>query len=88
VSWLSVNRGHGPQPQPGGSWMSGPCINATRPSAPLPQFNPSALALAVQRLLGERGITVIVDLGNANMVVTAAADLLRAMGVAPDGQAR
>jgi hypothetical protein len=44
--------------------------------------------LAVQRLLGERGITVVVDLGNANTAVTAAADLLRALGVASGAQAR
>ena len=88
MSMRSMNPGDGPQPQPGGGWISGPCTNPARPSAALPQYNPSALVLAVQRLLGERGITVIVDLGNANTAVTAAADLLRALGVVPGVQVR
>jgi hypothetical protein len=67
--------------RPGG-WLSGPCPPA-RPSAPLPEFNPSVLVLDVQRLLAERGITVVVDLGNANTATIAPADLLRALGVAP-----
>jgi hypothetical protein len=83
---ISTSPADDPQPHSGGGWISGPCINPPRLSAPLPQYNPSALVLAVQRLLGERGITVIVDLGNANTAVAAATDLLRALGVAPGGR--
>jgi hypothetical protein len=85
---LSMSAGDDPEPQPGGGWMSGPCANPPRPTAPLPRFNPSTLVLAVQRLSGERGISVVVDLGNANTAVTAAAHLLRALGVASGAQAR
>lgn len=52
-------------------------------SVPLPRVNPSRLVLDVQRLLGERGVTVVVDMGNANAAIAAASDLLRALGVVP-----
>jgi hypothetical protein len=52
-------------------------------SAPLPTYNPSVLVLRVQELLARDGITIVVDLGNANTALYAAADLLRALGVAP-----
>lgn len=55
----------------------------TGQSAPLPQYSPYALVVAVQRLLGQRGIVTIVDLGDCNTAAIAAADLLRAIGVAP-----
>jgi len=55
-----------------------------RPSAPLPAYNPSLLVLEVVEILGRNGITVIVDLGNSNTAIHAAADLLRAVGVRPE----
>ena len=88
VSVLSMGRGEAAEPQPGGGWISGACTHAPRPSASLPRFNPSAVVLAVQRILGEQGITAIVDFGNADVAVNAAADLLRALGVAPGVPAR
>lgn len=71
-----------PDPQPGGGWLSGPCTEP-RPSAALPQYNPSMVVIAVVELLGRNGITVVVDLGNAQTAITAAADLLRSLGCAP-----
>ena len=56
--------------------------------AALPQFNPSVLVLEVQRVLGVHGIKVLVDMGNASTAVTAASDLLRALGVAPSASPR
>jgi adenine/guanine phosphoribosyltransferase-like PRPP-binding protein len=51
--------------------------------APLPRYSPSVLVMRVQELLVREGITVVVDLGNTGTAVLAAADLLRALGVAP-----
>jgi hypothetical protein len=57
-------------------------VNPER-EARLPVYNPSTLALTVQRILGESGVTTVIELSNVDEVVSAAANLLRALGVAP-----
>lgn len=53
------------------------------PTRRLPEYNPSLLVLRVQEVLARDGIAVVVDGLNAQTSVTAAADLLRALRVAP-----
>jgi hypothetical protein len=48
-----------------------------------PQYNPSILVLDVQRLLGVKGIQVVIDQHNVVTATTAAADLLNALHVMP-----
>ena len=65
--------------------MTEPTVSTGRPrrSAQLPRYSPTTLVMDVQRLLRESGIATLIDLGNANTAIYAAADLLRALGVAP-----
>ena len=54
-----------------------------RRTARLPRYSPTTLVMDVQRLLREAGITTLVDLGSAGTAINIAAELLRALGVAP-----
>lgn len=60
-----------------GQWLSGP-MRDTRP-----EFNPAYLVHAIERLLREHGITIDPAPGQINVAVSAAADLLTALGVRP-----
>ncbi len=51
--------------------------------APPREYNPSKLVADVMAVLGQHGIEVIVDGNNATVATTAAADLLRSLGVDP-----
>lgn len=55
----------------------------TVPPTPAPQYNPAVLVLDVQRVLGQKGIHVVIDQPTAYAAQLAAADLLRALHVEP-----
>jgi hypothetical protein len=59
-----------------GSWISGP-MNTND------EFNPAYLSFRVKELLAEHGVRVDLAPGQMSVVSLAAADLLRALGVAP-----
>jgi hypothetical protein len=83
------------QPEPGGAWLSGPMIGEpsnvqwpadipvkVEPADTRPEYNPAVLLENAVEALARVGIRV--DLEHRRQVaVTAAADLLRALGVKP-----
>lgn len=71
----------------GGGWISGPSITTSPDISPdpgetWPEFNPAALVFEVQDVLRRVGVQTRPDM-SMNLAMTAAADLLRAMGVRP-----
>lgn len=53
------------------------------PAAGAPKFNPSKVVLLTMEALGHHGINTEVGSANMGAVMSAAADLLRALGVQP-----
>jgi hypothetical protein len=73
---------HDREPQSGGGLVSDPASGAMGADT-RPEFNPAFLVHEVERLLREHRVPVDLDPARRPVAEIAAADLLRALGVAP-----
>ena len=68
----------------GGGWNSGPMISGSPPAKDArPEYSPASLILDVRAALERAGIEAVPVPGQAHQLTTAAANLLRALGVRP-----